>query len=218
MILSAAKRPTGHTKARTAMPSPFGDLSLFYRPDEDRTLTATRWSKPSQGSEMSATMEPLRAEHRHLLPHIEELRLAAEAVGTAPPEQVVALVDGCVTFLDAHLIPHAEAEEAALYPVVQKVMGAPQATATMSRDHQEVGRLAAELQDLRAKLAARGADGGLAADLRRVLYGLYTLVKVHFAKEEEVYLPLLAEHLRPHEAQAMFTAMHEAVTAHHAGK
>ena len=123
-----------------------------------------------------------------------------------------------MAFLTDHLIPHAKAEEAALYPVVQKVMGASRATATMSRDHQEIGRLAAELQDLRAELAAGNADGGLADDLRRVLYGLYTLVKVHFAKEEEVYLPLLEERLRPDEAQAMFTAMHEAVATHPAGK
>lgn len=161
---------------------------------------------------MPATMAPLRAEHRELLPHIEELRVAAEAVGTVPPERVVALVDHCVSFLTDHLIPHAKAEEAALYPVVQKVMGAPRATATMSRDHQEVGRLAAELQDLRARLTAGNVDGGPAADLRRVLYGLYTLVKVHFAKEEEVYLPLLEERLHPDEAEAMFTAMHETVT------
>ena len=161
---------------------------------------------------MSATMAPLRAEHRELLPHIEEFRVAAEAVGAAPAERVVALVDQCIGFLTRHLIPHAKAEEAALYPVVQKVMGAPRATATMSRDHEEVGRLAAELQDLRAKLAAGDADGDLAADLRRVLYGLYTLVKVHFAKEEEVYLPVLEERLAPDEAEAMFTAMHEAAT------
>lgn len=161
-------------------------------------------------------MAPLRAEHSDLLPHIEKLRAAAEAVGTAPPERAVALVDDCVLFLTRHLIPHAKAEEAALYPVVQKVMGAPQATATMSRDHEEVGRLAADLHDLSAKLTAGDADGGLVADLRRVLYGLYTLIKVHFAKEEEIYLPLLEERLRPDEAEAMFEAMHKAATGPHA--
>ena len=46
--------------------------------------------------------------------------------------------------------------------------------------------------------------------LRRVLYGLYALVKVHFAKEEEVYLPLLDARLTPGEAHAMFEAMEAA--------
>ena len=164
---------------------------------------------------MSATMAPLRAEHRDLLPHIEKFRVAAEAIGTAPPERVVALVDECVLFLTHHLLPHAKAEEAALYPVVQKVMGAARATATMSRDHEEVGRLTAELRDLRASLTPAEAGGSRAAGLQRVLYGLYTLIKVHFAKEEEVYLPLLEKHLPADEAEAMFTAMHEAATKGH---
>jgi len=43
-----------------------------------------------------------------------------------------------------------------------------------------------------------------------VLYGLYTLVKVHFAKEEEVYLPLLDANLTPDEAIEMFEAMEKA--------
>ena len=45
-----------------------------------------------------------------------------------------------------HLIPHAQAEDQALYPVVARVMGVPEATATMRRDHVEVGRLTEELQ------------------------------------------------------------------------
>jgi hypothetical protein len=42
------------------------------------------------------------------------------------------------------------------------------------------------------------------------LYGLYALVKVHFAKEEEVYLPILEERLSPEEAKEMFEAMENA--------
>jgi len=44
-------------------------------------------------------------------------------------------------------------------------------------------------------------------------YGLHHLVKVHFAKEEEIYLPILEERLSPDEATAMFNAMTR--TAHH---
>jgi hypothetical protein len=46
-----------------------------------------------------------------------------------------------------------------------------------------------------------------------VLYGLYALVKVHFAKEEEVYLPLLDARLQPREAREMFAGMEEAAHA-----
>ncbi len=105
------------------------------------------------------------------------------------------------------LIPHAEAEDQALYPVVEKLMGAPGVTATMSRDHAEVGRLTEELAALRFRLTVGSVGEVQAKALRRVLYGLYALVKVHFAKEEEIYLPLLDGRLTPGAAGEMFEAM-----------
>ena len=43
--------------------------------------------------------------------------------------------------------------------------------------------------------------------LRRVLYGLYALIKVHFVKEEKIYLPLLDAQLTPGAANEVFEAM-----------
>jgi hemerythrin-like domain-containing protein len=94
--------------------------------------------------------------------------------------------------------------------VVQKAMGAPQATATMSRDHVEVGRLTEELGSLLAGLKPGKVSPGVSRALQRVLYGLYALVKVHFAKEEEIYLPLLDARLTQDEANEMFEAMETA--------
>lgn len=153
--------------------------------------------------------QPLRDEHKELLPHVETLREAADAVGRAPDGESRRLVDAAYDFLAHHLIPHATAEDKALYPVVNRVLGAPGATATMSRDHVEVGRLTDELRQLRERTAG-GADEASVMALRRVLYGLYALVHVHFAKEEEVYLPLLDAKLSPDEAREMFEAMESA--------
>jgi hemerythrin-like domain-containing protein len=161
-----------------------------------------------------ASMQPLREEHAELLPHIEALRTAGDAVGAVDVSDLRSRVDAAYEFLSGHLLPHAEAEEAALYPAVQNAVGAPEATATMTRDHVEVHALTVMLDELRTRLATvEAVDGELASGLREVLYGLYHLVKVHFAKEEEVYLPILEERLTPEEADEMFAAMHEA--AHH---
>ncbi len=91
---------------------------------------------------MNKITQPLRDEHKDLFPHVESLRLAGDAIGNAAltPESIH-LIEEAEEFLTHHLIPHAQAEDKALYPVVQKVMGAAQATATMSRDHVEVGAL-----------------------------------------------------------------------------
>ena len=85
---------------------------------------------------MSVT-KPLRDEHQELLPHIESLRAAAEAAEGNGNGLLTAL-DDVLAFLHHHLIPHAQAEDAVLYPKVEQVMHAPGATATMRRDHVEV--------------------------------------------------------------------------------
>jgi hemerythrin-like domain-containing protein len=154
--------------------------------------------------------QPLRDEHQELLPLIEQMRTAAEAVGEAPIEAVRERLDAVYEFLVDHLIPHAEAEDASLYPVVARLMGAPEATETMSREHIVVGRMTEELASLRSEVSALDTETiekPQAADLRRVLYGLYTLVKTHFDNEESVYLPLLDTRLSPAEAKEMFESM-----------
>lgn len=159
-----------------------------------------------------SVMQPLRDEHRELLPQVERLREVADTVGEVSDGQLAEGVAGAHRFLTGHLIPHAEAEDAALYPVVERVMGAAGATATMSRDHVEVGRLTGEL----GRLLERGMSDRDAKQVRRLLYGLYALVSVHFAKEEEIYVPLLEQALAPDEADRMLRDMgHAARAAHH---
>lgn len=160
---------------------------------------------------MSATMQPLRDEHQHLLPHIDQLRQAADAVGYAPIETVRQGVDEGYAFLMHHLLPHAQAEDRALYPVVARLMGAPAATATMRHEHGAIAQLCHDLGNLRPRLAHTTAvTDDLARELRRVLYGLHALISEHFAEEEEVYLPLLEERLAPEEARALFQEMESA--------
>ena len=156
---------------------------------------------------MNTLTQPLRDEHKELIPHIEKILEVANSIPEAPLEQIRDGVEEVYEFLAYHLIPHAEAEDVALYPAVQKALGSPNATRTMTRDHVEVGRYIEELAELQQELTPRNFKA-----LQRVLYGLYALVKVHFAKEEEVYLPILEGRLTLEEAQAMFEAMENAAS------
>jgi hypothetical protein len=90
---------------------------------------------------MVTQTQPLRDEHKALLPHIELLRTAADTIGVVPVTSLRQSVDEAYAFLTHHLLPHAQAEERALYPVVGRLMGTPEATTTMSRDHVEISRL-----------------------------------------------------------------------------
>ena len=156
---------------------------------------------------MNTLTQPLRDEHKELIPHIEQILNVANSIPEAALEQLRAGVEDVYEFLAYHLLPHAQAEDAALYPTVQKVLGSPDVTRTMSRDHVEVGRYIEELAALHLDLS----PGNFKA-LQRVLYGLYALVKVHFAKEEEVYLPILDARLTPEDAKEMFEAMEQAAS------
>jgi len=163
------------------------------------------------------TTEPLRAEHRTLMPHVRGLGAAGDAVGVAPTDEQREKVDAAYAFLAEHLIPHAEAEDAVLYQKVNALLGTrgrTQATDTMHRDHVEVGRLTKRLGALREQLAARALTADEQRELRRVLYGLEAVVSLHFAKEEEVYLPLLDRQLTAEQAQALFERMEQHGTAH----
>ena len=166
---------------------------------------------------MNTLTQPLRDEHKELFPSVDQIRQVAELIGDAPISEIRRGVEEVYDFLANHLKPHAEAEDAALYPVVQKVLGSPDATKTMSRDHVEVGRYIEELESLKDGLTDP-LPPAQATALRRVLFGVYGLVKVHFAKEEEVYLPILDQRLTPEAAQEMFERMeaaaHEAKQVH----
>lgn len=157
---------------------------------------------------MKLVTQPLRDEHRELLPLLERVRAAADGVGSGSASMEA--VDSAYEFLSAHLVPHAVAEEAALYPVVARIMGSPDATKTMEVDHAEVRRLTGELGEIRSHISESVPSSDQVRDLRRVLYGLYTLVGVHFAKEEKVYLPLLDSRLSAEEARTMFEEMEAA--------
>ncbi len=159
---------------------------------------------------MASLTQPLRDEHAELYPHVEILRSAGDAVYESLTTSAHAKIEEAYNFLTRDLLPHAQAEEKALYPVVQKAMGAAQATATMSRDHVEVARLTEELGTLRVHKSQLTITSIQAMALRRVLYGLYAVVKLHFTKEEEVYLPLLDAKLSADEARTMFENMEAA--------
>jgi iron-sulfur cluster repair protein YtfE (RIC family) len=157
---------------------------------------------------MTLPTQKLRDEHAGLLPDIEKLRRLADELETAPPDDLRVGLEDAYLFLENHLIPHARAEDRILYPEVARLLGSPRATDTMTRDHVEVGTLANELGVLRVELVEEDEPTHeVRNEARRVLYGLYALLKVHFAKEEELYLPVLDRNLTEDEFNRLYESM-----------
>jgi hemerythrin-like domain-containing protein len=163
---------------------------------------------------MTPVTEPLRAEHRELLPHLAELDQTPGSLRTWSTEQALDRLGAIVGFLRGHLIPHATAEDEVLYPAVEDAMGAPGATATMRADHTEVvvriDRLAATVDTV----ADRWPDPDLVDDVAVQLAGLSAIINLHFRKEEDVLLPELDRSLTHEAAEELFSRMGHAAHGH----
>jgi len=97
------------------------------------------------------------------------------------------------TFLCDRLPQHEEEEEAAVYPVVAKLLGGEDPMSSMQRAHVEIEHLIRVYRQLVDDLPPEGPDRDDLVDLRRVLYGLHAILRLHFAQEEEAYAWLSAD-------------------------
>ncbi|HET9917670.1 MAG TPA: hemerythrin domain-containing protein [Candidatus Binatia bacterium] len=152
---------------------------------------------------MAEVTQALREEHQFLHRQIARLLVVADSVGDLSPNQLQRGIDEVYDFLAHRLIPYAEAEEEVLYPALCKALGTPQATITMSRDHVEISRRTEELRILRGRIQEADFDLFGVKELRRTLYGLHSILTLHLAKEEEIYLPILDNSLNDAEAHQL---------------
>jgi hypothetical protein len=140
---------------------------------------------------LRATSDDHRA---RLLPHVDRLLELADMVGTVDCAALHTLFEEEHAFIVGHLVPHIEAVERTLYDRLETLMGGRHSMAPMREEHREVNRLIGELARYREHVdgCAWSAVEGLA--LRRALYRLHALLKVHLA-EEELYLGVLDRQL-----------------------
>ena len=87
--------------------------------------------------------------------------------------------------LESDVLPHELADEQLLVPLVERALQGAEATAALSRTHAEIA-----YQVSRVRRLLEGVDDGDvqpedAVELRRLLYGLYAVLRLHNAQEEE---------------------------------
>ena len=78
-------------------------------------------------------------------------------------------------------------EEADVYPVVANLLGGRDPMAALSRTHREIVHLVNVYRRLVANLPAHSADPTVWSDLRRVLFSLEAILRLHIDQEDEVY-------------------------------
>jgi heavy metal translocating P-type ATPase len=134
------------------------------------------------------TARRLHVEHDAVGQVVEQVRATADALddddvrsGAVDLDPVRALLDR----LEAELVPHERAEEAELLPVVARALGSAHATVGLSRTHAEIEHQVYRLRRLITGLGAEPVRAEDVVELRRLLYGLYGVLRLHNAQEEE---------------------------------
>ncbi|MBI3647725.1 MAG: heavy metal translocating P-type ATPase [Actinobacteria bacterium] len=137
--------------------------------------------------------ERFRHEHREFAPQLAKVRSVADRLGELGPQELRAELHEVRWFLIERLPQHEAEEEAIVYPVVEKLMGGEDPMASMSRAHLEIAHLSRVFAQLLEDLPPEGPEPEDLMDLRRVMYGLHAILRLHFAQEEEAYAWLASE-------------------------
>ncbi len=125
----------------------------------------------------------LRAEHDAVLKDVEQIRAVADALSTHESDLAPAQV--LLDRLESELLPHERAEEELLVPLVSRALGGSDATAALSRTHAEIEHQVGRVRRLLTGLDNDNVQPEDVVELRRLLYGLYAVLRLHNAQEEE---------------------------------
>ncbi len=136
-----------------------------------------------------ATGRRLKAEHDAVLDVVEQVRAVADALSW--PRCELAAVRHLCERLELELVPHEQAEEKLLVPLVARALGGFTATAGISRTHVEIEHQVGRLRRLLDELDDERVTSEDVIEIRRLLYGLYGVLRLHNAQEEEGAFSLL---------------------------
>jgi heavy metal translocating P-type ATPase len=151
-------------------------------------LRALRGEKQTRRvSPSNDVADRFRFEHKEFAPEVLRIRTTADRLGQMTPEETRRELEAVRVFLLERLPEHEEEEEAIVYPVVAEAMGGEDPLSSMSRAHLEISHLGRIFQQLVDELPQDGPSPEDLMDLRRVLYGLHAILRLHFAQEEEAY-------------------------------
>jgi hypothetical protein len=144
--------------------------------------------------------------HERLMGHVDQLPAMGDLIGSVPLAELRPRVDDAATFLTELLIPHMEAAERALYPELERMLQNRHSMSPMRREHGDIRRLVDDLVLIQQDLDKGHLTTGAAVSLRRVVFRLYALLKVHLA-EEQLYIGIIDHGVSAEAAEALGAAM-----------
>jgi hypothetical protein len=150
--------------------------------------------------------------HAKLLPHVDRLLDLAEMIGHVDCSAIHETFDAEYAFIVGQLVPHIEAIERTLYSQLEQLLDHRHSMAPMRQEHVAMRRLIDELGGYRRHAERCSWDTAEGLALRRALYRLHSILKVHLA-EEELYLAVLEQNLSDEEKDLLARGIDHAMAA-----
>jgi iron-sulfur cluster repair protein YtfE (RIC family) len=155
----------------------------------------------------------VREHHDRLVQQVNRLPELGELIDSRQSARVGPLLAETCTFLTELLLPHISASERVLYPQLERVLQNRHSMAPMRHEHDEIRSAVYQLLTLKRAVDAGQFGTREQIALRRAVFRLYALLKVHLA--EELLYAAIVEHGASEETeQALAAAMdHPGITA-----
>jgi heavy metal translocating P-type ATPase len=138
----------------------------------------------------SGIAEQFRQAHRDLTPGIDGIRSLADRLDSLDQASAMTELRTVRDFLVHRVLPHEEQEGAILYPLVAGIVGGEDPTETMAREHLEIKHMISLFARLTSEVEPMGPGPYDLPELRRVLYGVHAILRLHSLQEDEAYLSL----------------------------
>lgn len=148
--------------------------------------------------------------HERIIAMLDGLPALADMLDERPrPTRFEERFHSVYAFITGSLLPHMEVVEGTIYPELDRLMQNRHSMRQMRREHDEIRGLIERLGTFGDAIRADALGPAGSIGLRRVLYRLYAMLKVHIAEEEE-YLRVLEHNLSDHEQSELARGLEHA--------
>lgn len=144
--------------------------------------------------------------HERLIQDVNRMPETGDLLMTGDAVAIRLAAHETSVFLTDTLVPHVDAAERSLYPELERMLQNRHSMAPMRREHVELRRLVDDFARLTQQLDPGSIPVGKRLALRRVLFQLYALLKIHLA-EEEAYLKVVDHGVSADVADLMAAAL-----------
>jgi iron-sulfur cluster repair protein YtfE (RIC family) len=144
--------------------------------------------------------------HERLLHHVDRMPAVADLLDRGSVDELRTQLDEMCEFMTDLLVPHMEAAERALYPELERMMQNRHSMTPTRREHAQIRAGVDQLIALRNRMNPPRLSLNDQVALRRTIFQLYGLLKVHLA-EEMLYADIVEKGASAEAEQALAAAM-----------